>query len=171
MSNDTTIKRYGILSDTHGKLHPNVAKALEGVDHIFHCGDIGDAAILYELQAIAPVSAVAGNMDPWPLASTLPDTYIEIEAFGKVVMCHGAQFSHNNTSIAQGIRALHGDEKPRLILFGHSHEPIIKKQGKTLIINPGSATLPVSGEPATIVILKYEPNSNYITAVLTPVNH
>ncbi len=170
MSTDNANQRYGIISDTHGKLRPNVVKALEGVDRIYHCGDIGDDAILYELQAIAPVSAVAGNMDPWPLASTLQDTLIEKAPFGTVVINHGAMFSHNNTSIAQGLRALYSEEKPRLILFGHSHESVIREVGKTLIINPGSATLPHSGDPATIVIVTYIPDSNCLTADLIPVN-
>jgi uncharacterized protein len=55
--------RIGVVSDTHGYLDPQVVEAFVGVDHIIHAGDIMDAATLEALAAIAPVTAVAGNMD------------------------------------------------------------------------------------------------------------
>ena len=55
--------RIGVISDTHGYLDPQVLEAFAGVDHIIHAGDIMDAATLEALEGIAPVTAVAGNMD------------------------------------------------------------------------------------------------------------
>jgi hypothetical protein len=53
----------GVISDTHGTLDRRVLRVFEGVDLLLHAGDIGSAAILTELEAIAPVVAVRGNTD------------------------------------------------------------------------------------------------------------
>ena len=55
--------RIGILSDTHGLLRPQVLPALKGVDRILHLGDVGKLSILKELETIAPVTAIRGNVD------------------------------------------------------------------------------------------------------------
>ena len=55
--------KIGILSDTHGYLNNRVHALLNGVDEIIHAGDIGNDDILIELETIAPVTAVRGNMD------------------------------------------------------------------------------------------------------------
>jgi uncharacterized protein len=55
--------RIGVISDTHGYLDPQVLVEFAGVDHIIHAGDIMDGATLEALGSIAPVTAVAGNMD------------------------------------------------------------------------------------------------------------
>ena len=53
----------GVISDTHGFLDPRVLDIFQGVAHILHAGDIGSAAIIGALNAIAPVTAVLGNND------------------------------------------------------------------------------------------------------------
>jgi len=53
----------GLISDTHGLLRLEVVAALAGVDHIIHAGDVGKLEIMDELRAIAPVTAVRGNVD------------------------------------------------------------------------------------------------------------
>jgi putative phosphoesterase len=55
--------RLGIISDTHGLLRPEAARALSGVDLIVHAGDVGKPEVLMQLKAIAPVFAVRGNVD------------------------------------------------------------------------------------------------------------
>src|SRR5690606_4441586 len=69
-TSSTTI--VGIISDTHGLLRPEAAAALRGSAAIVHAGDIGDPAVLDGLEAIAPVTAIRGNVDKW--ANDLPDT-------------------------------------------------------------------------------------------------
>src|SRR5580692_3689033 len=53
----------GVISDTHGLLRPEALAALQGSDYIIHAGDVGDPQILNELAAIAPLTAVRGNVD------------------------------------------------------------------------------------------------------------
>ena len=64
--------RLGILSDTHGLLRPEAIAALQGVDHILHAGDIGDPGILDQLRALAPVTAIRGNIDRKGPCAELP---------------------------------------------------------------------------------------------------
>ena len=63
MTKSSTSVRIGVISDTHGYLDPQVLAEFAGVQHIIHAGDIMDAATLEALETIAPVTAVAGNMD------------------------------------------------------------------------------------------------------------
>ena len=62
----------GVISDTHGLLRPEAMEALRGVEHIVHAGDVGDPAILDSLRALAPVTAVGGNIDVHRPCSNLP---------------------------------------------------------------------------------------------------
>ena len=60
--------KIGVLSDTHVPhafpvLPPKVFEVFAGADLILHAGDIVSLDVLTELEAIAPVEAVAGNMD------------------------------------------------------------------------------------------------------------
>ncbi len=60
--------KIGVVSDTHGYFEPRLNDVLAGVDLILHAGDVGTLAVLDELSQIAPVRAVAGNVDPAQLA-------------------------------------------------------------------------------------------------------
>ena len=64
--------RIGLISDTHNLLRPEARQALAGVACILHAGDICGQAVLDELGAIAPVTAVRGNNDRGPWAEPLP---------------------------------------------------------------------------------------------------
>src|SRR5215471_948995 len=80
--------RLGIVSDTHGLLDSRVLEIFEGVDRILHAGDVGDERILVELEAVAPVIAVAGNVDGFPLAQRLKETEIlDLEA-RRILLIH-----------------------------------------------------------------------------------
>ena len=68
--------RIGIISDTHGLLRPEALAFLRGSDYIVHAGDIGDAAVLGELSALAPVTAVRGNNDKGAWAETIAETEV-----------------------------------------------------------------------------------------------
>ena len=61
--------KVGLISDTHGQLRSQVFDHFDGVDLILHAGDIGNAGIITELEAIAPVRAVHGNTDSYAIAA------------------------------------------------------------------------------------------------------
>jgi putative phosphoesterase len=66
--------RIGVISDTHGKVLPEVFDAFKGVSLIFHAGDVGGDAVLAELETIARVIAVRGNVDVDLAPPLFPDT-------------------------------------------------------------------------------------------------
>src|SRR5580698_7485947 len=105
--------RIGIVSDTHGLLRAEVAPALTGVAHILHLGDVGKISILRELEKIAPVAAIRGNVDHEGPCSELPET--------DVVLCEGRYLY-----MLHDVSALHLDPvaaKFAAVLYGHSHVP------------------------------------------------
>jgi uncharacterized protein len=119
----------GIISDTHGLLREEAIKLLYGVDHIIHAGDIGEPNILQRLAAVAPVSAIRGNIDVQPWASSLPET-IQTTLFGqKIYVIH----DRNELAIAPAEMGID------LVISGHSHRASVEKLNDVLYVNPGSA--------------------------------
>ncbi len=129
----------GLISDTHGLLRPEAITALEGSDMIIHAGDIGSPRVIDELEAIAPVVAVRGNMDNEGWSYTLKRSEV-VELNGQMLyVIHNVGMLDIDPSAAN-IRA---------VIYGHSHRPAVNKEGGLLYINPGSAgprrfRLPVS---------------------------
>jgi len=121
----TTI--VGVISDTHGLLRPEVLPAFDGVDLILHAGDIGDAEVLENLKAIAPVFAVRGNNDRESWAESIPETRIVPIGDIRVYMIHDVKVMDNTPSRCQAVVA------------GHSHRPLIERREGILFLNPGSA--------------------------------
>jgi uncharacterized protein len=121
--------RVGVISDTHGLLRSEVLKALQGAEHILHAGDVGDAAILDALRAVAPVTAIRGNIDEGGPCSYLPPTELAELSGKNIYMLHDVKKLDLNPEAA-GISA---------IIFGHSHKPVVELRRGVLFLNPGSA--------------------------------
>ena len=133
--------RLGVVGDTHGSAPPSrrsfefVAEFFDraGVDFILHAGDAGHASVLETLEAVAPVEAVRGNADPLDLIEAMPDR-VWIEAGTRtVLLLHG----HHGKTAVKAARAS-ADPAIDLIVFGHSHRPLIDREGTTILFNPGS---------------------------------
>jgi putative phosphoesterase len=121
--------RIGAISDTHGLLRPEAVTALAGVDHILHAGDVGDARILDALRAIAPVTAIRGNIDTSGPCAALPATEL-VELGGTVFY------------LLHDVKQLDldpGSASISVVLSGHSHKPLIEHRRGVLFLNPGSA--------------------------------
>jgi putative phosphoesterase len=131
---DTTI---GILSDTHGWLDPELPRIFEDYEaaHVVHAGDIGDEAILEELESIADVTAVRGNIDGDPLRH-LPLEDV-LEAHGRRIAVRHIAGSPNNPD-AEALELIER-ESPDALVVGHSHIPVVGRVEGTLWINPGAA--------------------------------
>ncbi len=138
MATDTSVL-IGVISDTHGFLRPEAVEALRGSQQIIHAGDVGDPAILRQLAAIAPLTAIRGNVDKEPWAKKLPATeVIELDGISIYVL-------HDLAKL---------DLKPeaagfQVVIYGHSHIPKQEARDGVLYFNPGSAgprrfKLPVS---------------------------
>jgi putative phosphoesterase len=131
--------KIGLISDTHGLLRPQALAALRGSDFIVHAGDIGDASILEQLAAIAPVTAVRGNNDCEAWAGPVPER-AELNALGRRILV-----VHSLQQLGKGFDT----SGLSVIVSGHSHRPRQDRRDGVLYVNPGSAgprrfSLPVS---------------------------
>ena len=127
--------KLGIISDTHGQIHPHVFNHLEGCDLILHAGDVGTEEVLVELETIAPVKAVYGNVDSFPIVGKCQETEILELHDKKIYMAHivmaGDRFV---PKVAEEIMSV----KPDLVVFGHTHEQHTESIDGILFFNPGS---------------------------------
>ena len=145
--------RIGVISDTHGYLDPLILEEFAGVDHIIHAGDIMDASTLEALGTIAPVTAVAGNMDDGKLGK-LPR-----EVTGKVggvrfLVGHKRKRLMKRLSLGK-VDGLGKQESPDLVVCGHDHLPAVEWVDGTLFLNPGSASAPhYEDDDPTIAIVE-----------------
>lgn len=104
-------------------------EALRGSDLIIHAGDVGDAGILERLSALAPLTAVRGNIDQGAWAEKLPET-ATVEAGGFVIyVLHDVKTLRIDPAAA-GIRA---------VISGHSHKVTETEKNGVRYLNPGSA--------------------------------
>ncbi len=121
--------KVGIIADTHGLLRPEALAALQGCARIIHAGDVGKPEVLEALRALAPVSAIRGNVDRGPWAARLPEE--ETLTLGGV----GVHVLHDRAVL----KTAPLPAKRRVVISGHSHQPSIEEKGGILWINPGSA--------------------------------
>lgn len=121
--------RIGLISDTHGLLRPEAVAFLRGSDFIVHAGDIGDADVLKELKALAPVTAVRGNNDKGPWARAIAETEIlQVENVFIYVIHDVAELDLDPP--AAGFQ---------VVVSGHSHQPTVQTRNGVLYVNPGSS--------------------------------
>ena len=121
----------GLISDTHGLVRPEAIAALAGVDLIVHAGDVGAASVLDALRAIAPVHAVHGNVD---LADGTLAGSIDLDLAGvRVHISHGHELG---SPTPERLAARYDAD---VIVFGHTHKPLVVSVGRTLVVNPGAA--------------------------------
>ncbi|RLC15630.1 MAG: metallophosphoesterase [Deltaproteobacteria bacterium] len=133
----------GVISDTHGILVPAAIKALHGVDLIIHAGDIGNAGIMDELNSIAPVVAVRGNMDMSEDLRELPETEAIQVGDALLYIIHDI----NKLDIAPSKADFDA------VIFGHLHYPSVAKHSGVLFLNPGSAAQPRRNFSASLAFL------------------
>ncbi len=137
-----TMPRIGLLSDTHGVLHPEIPGLLAGCDLILHAGDIGGGtlghAILDALEAVAPTVAVSGNIDDPSMRRRVP-AEVEGEIGGvRYVMTH---IGGHPKRWAPGVGARLAAVRPGLFVTGHSHILRVERVaslGGMLYVNPGA---------------------------------
>lgn len=122
----------GLISDTHGLLRPSVHKALEGVSLILHAGDVGGDDILTELRIIAPVQAVYGNTDPMDNPNLAQELIIPVNGID-IHVSHGHELGGPTP------RRLLAAYPQQVIVYGHTHQQLITRAGRRLVINPGAA--------------------------------
>ena len=140
--------KIGVISDTHNFFDPKIPELFVGVDHILHAGDIGAAFITFQLEQIAPVSAVLGKND-----SFLPyrETEVVELAERKFLLHHivdpRALFGPVRTRILR--------ERPDVVVFGHTHQKFCQEMHGRLYFNPGYAGRPRHGSERSVAVLTW----------------
>jgi putative phosphoesterase len=145
LSNVPVSKTIGLISDTHipsraTSLPREVFTSFENVDYIIHAGDIVELSVIDELEQIAPVLAVRGNMDSPEAKDILPDLNSLKILDRKIGVIHDPGILYGMEQMRE-LTKTHGFN---VLVYGHTHNANIKWEEKTLYINPGSPTSPSS---------------------------
>jgi uncharacterized protein len=149
--------RIGLISDTHmperlAALPPAVFTALGGVDLLLHAGDVGALSVLDELSAIAPVIAVHGNDDTPEAQRELPYQQLVTVAGARLLLTH-AHYPDRAEELASRADdawepklarrvAMAQRAEARIIVFGHTHIPMVVARDGVLLVNPGALAAP-----------------------------
>jgi putative phosphoesterase len=139
---DEGLLRLAVVADTHSALHPATTKHLRShaPGAILHAGDIGDLAVLDELEAIAPLFAIRGNIDvrtpPLPDILTLDVVANDDALLLRILIIH---IGVNGPKLRADVARLARAKGASLVVCGHSHVPLVARDGATWVFNPGSA--------------------------------
>lgn len=147
--------KIGILSDTHGLLRPEALSALRGCEAILHGGDINRQEILDELSEIVPVYAVRGNNDK--------------EWAAQIPMCLDFSLAGLRVYMTHKKKDLPADLGGYdLVVYGHSHRYEESRQGRTLLLNPGSCGPRRFNQAITLAVLEAGDGGMTVTRIDIP---
>ncbi|HNW56358.1 MAG TPA: metallophosphoesterase family protein [Bacteroidales bacterium] len=130
--------KIGLISDTHGWIHPRLFDHFADCDEIWHAGDIGSIEVADSLAAFKPLKAVYGNIDDATVRKVYKTDLIFMVDDVKIWMTHiGGTPGHYDSRIKPGIYNSHLN----LFICGHSHiaKVMFDKKGGFLYVNPGAA--------------------------------
>jgi len=142
--------RIGVLSDTHGLLRPEVLEAFAGVNHILHGGDIGDVQVLRDLEKIAPVTAVAGNIDGFRCGKAGETARVELEGV-RFFLTH---ILDRPRQLLPGVARALARSPADVVVFGHSHLPHDETIDGVRYLNPASAGPRRFDLPVSVAVLE-----------------
>ena len=144
-ANFEAAKTIGLISDTHipkkARCIPKkVFEIFEHVDFIIHAGDLVELTVIDDLEQIAPVLAVHGNMDGQEVSGALPELN-SLKIFDwKIGVMHDPNVLQGSGKMVEIAK----ENGFNVFVYGHTHASKIKWEEKNLFINPGSPTDPAS---------------------------
>jgi len=144
-ANFEATKAIGLISDTHVpkralNVPQRVFEVFQNVDFIIHAGDLVELRVIDELEQIAPVLAVHGNLDSVEVNASLP-VLNSLKIFGwKIGVMHDPEVLNGSDKMVRIAK----ENDFNVFVYGHTHIPRINWEGEILYINPGSPTDPVS---------------------------
>ena len=143
-----------VVSDTHGRDEKleRVVEQEQPFDYLIHCGDVEGRELFIEALADCPCTIVAGNNDFF--SDLLREDEIVLEGH-KIMVTHG-----HNYGVSMDLYGISEEAAAReceIVLFGHTHKPVIEKKNGVLVINPGSVSFPrQEGRKPSYAILNLE---------------
>lgn len=177
------IVRIGLISDTHipeacEHLPAEIFEVFREVDLVMHAGDVYINRVLDELGRIAPVIAARGNGDEGldgrrhrlqPDSRVREAHLLEVEGV-RVGLAHALPTpDETSEEVFQGAMRESFGGPVDVLVQGHSHIEGAVTYGPTLVVNPGSATLPrnLVGVPGTVGILEITPGGRVSVEIIT----
>jgi len=138
------VRVVALISDTHipsrtKRLPDRVFEVFRDADVIIHAGDLTQIEVVRELEKVAPVVAVHGNMDPYEIRVELPEMD-SVEVYGwKIGIIHdpGALWGMGE------MKRIAKENGFDVLVFGHTHRQFVKWEDDVLYVNPGSPTNPL----------------------------
>lgn len=130
--------KIGLLSDTHGWIHPRLFDHFADCDEIWHAGDIGNVETADRLSSFKPLKAVYGNIDDAVIRSIYKEILIFMAEEIRVCLTHiGGTPGHYDRRILPALKT----SPPDLFICGHSHIAKVMNDKKSgfLYMNPGAA--------------------------------
>lgn len=127
--------RIGMIADTHGLFDPAILRHFKNVDHIIHAGDIGARSVIAQLEMVAPVTAVSGNVDDYEQSGFPREAVVELAGLRigvRHILYEGGRVTKEGQAFLNRVQ-------PDICIFGHTHRPTKEWLGDTLLLNPGSA--------------------------------
>jgi uncharacterized protein len=131
------------------RLPKECLRRLASSELILHAGDVVAASVLEELRALAPVEAVAGNMDEPELLAALPERRVVEHAGARIGMVHVP-----GPAVGRGERLAAAFPDCDAVVYAHTHVPEVARVGRTWILNPGSPTERRSAPTHSLLMLE-----------------
>jgi putative phosphoesterase len=138
------LKLVGLISDTHvptraKSIPAKVFDVFKEASLIVHAGDLVECRVIRELEHLAPVVAVQGNMDTAEVKAKLPTiSYAQVDN-SRIGVVHNLGFFNT----LQNMQRTAKNQELSVLVSGHLHRPSLKWQDKILLVNPGSPTNPI----------------------------
>lgn len=142
--------RVIVFSDTHGNMGAADKIISDNIscDHFLFLGDgVAEIEILRSKYPDKNIFCVAGNCDKCDAPTSM---VVELYST-KIFMTHGHLCGVNEST--EELVKLAAKEKAAIALFGHTHKRYNKEEKGIYVLNPGSASLPKDGEPASCAFI------------------
>ncbi|HOP74479.1 MAG TPA: metallophosphoesterase family protein [Bacillota bacterium] len=131
--------KVAVIADTHRKhsleLTCLIELLLKEADTVIHAGDFTTGIGLESFILSGKLIGVSGNGDQNSVSELLPEKRLVTLENYRIGICHGHGTIGKTVERAY---AVFQDEMVDIIIFGHSHQPLIQTKNRILMINPGS---------------------------------
>lgn len=124
--------RIDVFADPHSLFDPAIARHFYGVDHIIYAGN---RLVIEELEMIAPVTSVSGNVDGYEESGFQTEAIIKLNGFRiaiRHVVFEAGKLTKEGKAFLDRVR-------PDICIWGHTHQPKSEWLDDTLLFDPGSA--------------------------------
>ena len=143
-----------IVSDTHGRNHNliDTINRVAPIDLLIHLGDLENGEEYIKALLPCPAEMVAGNND---FFAGLPKEKVIRVGKYNILLTHGHRYGVNFST--SGLVDAAKRHKADIVMFGHTHVPMIDLSGSVWVINPGSLALPrQQGRRPTFIIMEID---------------